>query len=321
MKRAFTLIELLVVIAIIAILAAILFPVFAQAKEAAKKTATLAQYKQMGTSVQIYIADSDDTLPLSMSFNTATRTWRWGNYHAVPNGWSNSAGRDVNPRREEEGAFVLNSIQPYVKSYQIYKANGLSTAVTALTKSTLAGAPQPAEVGLTYNGILHGWSATAVASPSKLPLFWMGNYKENVLGATTSNPVLYCARANEEACRFNPGGSAQPGGGGGDTYTWFGATTPGNSTVFVYGKGMPFIAADTSARFIQFNAPKAPQYAENANTSPWSQFSPDPTAPAGSPYWISDCNPSGPYSANGIWPGYFRPDSEFNYTAGQCQYY
>ena len=43
MKKAFTLIELLVVIAIIAILAAILFPVFAQAKEAAKKTATLSQ--------------------------------------------------------------------------------------------------------------------------------------------------------------------------------------------------------------------------------------------------------------------------------------
>jgi prepilin-type N-terminal cleavage/methylation domain-containing protein/prepilin-type processing-associated H-X9-DG protein len=63
MKRAFTLIELLVVIAIIAILAAILFPVFAQAKEAAKKTAGLAQMKQIGTAAALYAADFDDGLP------------------------------------------------------------------------------------------------------------------------------------------------------------------------------------------------------------------------------------------------------------------
>ena len=63
MKKAFTLIELLVVIAIIAILAAILFPVFAQAKVAAKKTAGLSNIKQVGTAIQIYVADYDDILP------------------------------------------------------------------------------------------------------------------------------------------------------------------------------------------------------------------------------------------------------------------
>ncbi len=63
MRRAFTLIELLVVIAIIAILAAILFPVFAQAKQAAKKTATLSQFKQIGTALQIYASDYDDGYP------------------------------------------------------------------------------------------------------------------------------------------------------------------------------------------------------------------------------------------------------------------
>lgn len=63
MKRAFTLIELLVVIAIIAILAAILFPVFAQAKTAAKKTATLSNIKQVGTAIQLYMSDYDDILP------------------------------------------------------------------------------------------------------------------------------------------------------------------------------------------------------------------------------------------------------------------
>jgi prepilin-type N-terminal cleavage/methylation domain-containing protein len=61
MKRAFTLIELLVVIAIIAILAAILFPVFAQAKAAAKATQALSNMKQIGTAIQMYVADYDDT--------------------------------------------------------------------------------------------------------------------------------------------------------------------------------------------------------------------------------------------------------------------
>jgi prepilin-type N-terminal cleavage/methylation domain-containing protein len=64
-KNAFTLIELLVVIAIIAILAAILFPVFAKAKEAAKKTQSLSNIKQLGTSINIYLTDFDDTFPQS----------------------------------------------------------------------------------------------------------------------------------------------------------------------------------------------------------------------------------------------------------------
>ena len=66
MKRlGFTLIELLVVIAIIAILAAILFPVFAQAKVAAKKTSCLSNVKQMATATQIYLADFDDSYPVN----------------------------------------------------------------------------------------------------------------------------------------------------------------------------------------------------------------------------------------------------------------
>ncbi|HWD38365.1 MAG TPA: prepilin-type N-terminal cleavage/methylation domain-containing protein, partial [Fimbriimonas sp.] len=62
-RKAFTLIELLVVIAIIAILAAILFPVFSQAKEAAKKTACLSNTKQLGLGVLMYAEDSDEVLP------------------------------------------------------------------------------------------------------------------------------------------------------------------------------------------------------------------------------------------------------------------
>ena len=65
-RKAFTLIELLVVIAIIAILAAILFPVFAQAKAAAKKTSALSNIKQIGTAIQIYLGDADDVWPMGV---------------------------------------------------------------------------------------------------------------------------------------------------------------------------------------------------------------------------------------------------------------
>ena len=67
LKRAFTLIELLVVIAIIAILAAILFPVFSQAKAAAKGVACLSNTKEIGLATQIYIQDYDSTYPQSKS--------------------------------------------------------------------------------------------------------------------------------------------------------------------------------------------------------------------------------------------------------------
>ncbi len=68
-RRAFTLIELLVVIAIIAILAAILFPVFARAKVAAKKTVTISNLKQVSLASMIYMGDYDDLTPPLFTFN------------------------------------------------------------------------------------------------------------------------------------------------------------------------------------------------------------------------------------------------------------
>ncbi|MER3497090.1 MAG: hypothetical protein C4320_10280 [Armatimonadota bacterium] len=100
LKRAFTLIELLVVIAIIAILAAILFPVFAQAKEAAKKTADLSNNKQILTAAQIYMGDSDDLYPMLRNSNSA---------------WSNPVtGPQIN-----SGHIMLN---PYVKNKAMWRS-------------------------------------------------------------------------------------------------------------------------------------------------------------------------------------------------------
>src|SRR5580700_805002 len=90
--RAFTLIELLVVIAIIAILAAILFPVFAQAREKARGISCLSNTKQLGLGVMMYTEDYDENYPIGFQSDTI---------------WS--------------GPFAWTyEIQPYLKSLQVF---------------------------------------------------------------------------------------------------------------------------------------------------------------------------------------------------------
>ncbi|MHB9037155.1 MAG: type II secretion system protein [Armatimonadota bacterium] len=74
-KRGFTLIELLVVIAIIAILAAILFPVFASAKDKAKQSACLSNLRQLATAFNLYLQDNSDTWPLFYWSYKAPKGW------------------------------------------------------------------------------------------------------------------------------------------------------------------------------------------------------------------------------------------------------
>ncbi len=77
-RRGFTLIELLVVIAILAILAAILFPVFAKAREQGRKTVCAANLRQLGTGFAMYLADYDESYPnTGNALLFSGRYWRW----------------------------------------------------------------------------------------------------------------------------------------------------------------------------------------------------------------------------------------------------
>ncbi|MEN6303655.1 MAG: DUF1559 domain-containing protein, partial [Armatimonadia bacterium] len=99
MKRGFTLIELLVVIAIIAILAAILFPVFAKAREKARQTSCLNNEKQLGTAILQYCQDYDEHFPKCYTGeNGGGSAVRWYYYSPAYQG----------------------SIMPYVKNKQVF---------------------------------------------------------------------------------------------------------------------------------------------------------------------------------------------------------
>jgi prepilin-type N-terminal cleavage/methylation domain-containing protein/prepilin-type processing-associated H-X9-DG protein len=82
LRRGFTLIELLVVIAIIAILAAILFPVFAKARDKAEQTSCLSNLKQLGTAAQMYASNYDNQLPPHNDDEAPypAYDWRWDTF-------------------------------------------------------------------------------------------------------------------------------------------------------------------------------------------------------------------------------------------------
>jgi prepilin-type N-terminal cleavage/methylation domain-containing protein len=118
-RKGFTLIELLVVIAIIAILAAILFPVFAQARESARQTQCTNNQKQIATSVLMYVQDYEETFPMSAYF-----------------------GR--NPQGQLALVAIYDVLAPYIKNVDIFVCPSYRPGIDWPQRVQAAGSPAPA---------------------------------------------------------------------------------------------------------------------------------------------------------------------------------
>jgi prepilin-type N-terminal cleavage/methylation domain-containing protein/prepilin-type processing-associated H-X9-DG protein len=133
MRRGFTLIELLVVIAIIAILAAILFPVFAKAREKARQTSCLSNLKQLGLGMLQYAQDYDEWLPSYYRYNPYPSNLRW---------W-------------------YDVIQPYVKNYQCISC---PSGQWSESRARTPGDPNPAYCSYCLPCINRNANHTAIAT-------------------------------------------------------------------------------------------------------------------------------------------------------------
>jgi prepilin-type N-terminal cleavage/methylation domain-containing protein len=272
-RKAFTLIELLVVIAIIAILAAILFPVFAQAKAAAKKTACLSNLKQLGTASQVYLGDSDDTFAITYGADPAGG-YTYDRYMPVPADWPTGLTAAQLNRNQ---AFWANNLQPYMKNtamLQCPSASKVDPTADATLPVPVPGSVQN-YVSYTYNGLLNGYSATAVAAVSRLPVFWEGRGNRTMRGTGYVNPYLECD--DETApCVYVPSSAACSGSVNGQwSYTSRGNGTSGYN---VHG-GLNYSFADSSSKFKKIGVPNSDKtdpridpfasYANNAPTKSW----------------------------------------------------
>ena len=142
---AFTLIELLVVIAIIAILAAILFPVFARARENARRSSCQSNLKQIGLGVLQYAQDYDEKYPIS------------NNMHG--------AGADFATSGNNNWIAV---IQPYIKSWQVF------TCPSATPNGSLTAPNGNSSTNYFLNGVTLGRNQAALQSPATL--VWVHEY-------------------------------------------------------------------------------------------------------------------------------------------------
>ncbi|MES2463032.1 MAG: DUF1559 domain-containing protein [Armatimonadota bacterium] len=170
-RAAFTLIELLVVIAIIAILAAILFPVFAQAREKARQTSCGSNLKQIGLGVMQYSQDYDEVYPLTRNgtatIGTGGTTWGlWKiniypylksvNIYACPSGVASVEGTYTLP-----GGQVLKFAENYSYGGNEYVfANGGATTIVPVSQADLG---QVSIMGMLADSTYATWN-----NPSRL---------------------------------------------------------------------------------------------------------------------------------------------------------
>jgi hypothetical protein len=138
-----------------------------------------------------------------------------------------------------------NSVQPYVKNYELFQAPGAADTESGLTQNTTAGAPLKRKSNWQMNGLLSHYNMTAIASPSATTLLWTGQGKQNNNGLVGSNPRMTCNGTGP--CRFNASGLPQTGSTGGTTGSSFFFIT--NASYWTYKQGMLAVNSDSSAKY------------------------------------------------------------------------
>lgn len=290
---AFTLIELLVVIAIIAILAAILFPVFAQAKEAAKKTQLISNTKQIATSFILYAGDYDDRFPnLILHCSSGLFCTSGGDYPAdYRNNTPDWLARHKGYWADATDAYIKNKDMLIIPS----------APVTASTNTPLPG-KKPGRIALTPNGLLNNLSQNEVQEVSRIPMLWYGRGYINIEGFGNVQPALRCALSPTIACRFQSGIGPQ---GVADTFGHVRFTQTAKAAVTTDGNIQ--VRVDTSAKFFKMARP--------GTTGQANLFD---------PFASYDANGLGTASISCRRPGetsyywcHFRPDWDFTFTGWQ----
>ena len=159
----FTLIELLVVIAIIAILAAILFPVFSQAREKARSASCLSNNRQYLTAALMYVQDYDETFPFSAYLNgTCVATYYWALDPYVKNKQITQCPTEPQAMNVAAlvGAPCANT--PPFTSYVVNHGLAVNGFYPGATPTALAAVTQPADTILAYDG-----NVTSGANPGQ----------------------------------------------------------------------------------------------------------------------------------------------------------
>ena len=211
MKKAFTLIELLVVIAIIAILAAILFPVFAQAKLAAKKTVALSNAKQLATATFIYMGDVDDALPKEF-YGFPADGVSWGsvyyNWRYALNPYTKSGELLVdptNPFKDKNYYTVAYTNGDATKDIRLSSNFAVNSCLIGFANGTVNDGGRYTPPGLDSLGTLDDVAGTIMMLPSRAQ--W-NDLKPSYLGKAEAKPdwCITPVGSTSASCPANPNG-------------------------------------------------------------------------------------------------------------------